>query len=374
MDIIWTYILPFLAILTVLVFVHELGHYSVARWAGVKVEVFSIGFGPEIFGWTAASGTRWKFSAIPLGGYVKMFGDADPASTRAEGLAEMSESDKSLAFHHKPLRDRALIIAAGPAANFVFAIVLLTAMFISAGQPYAPAIIDKIVPDSAAEQAGLQINDRVIALDGVEITRFEDMRRLIMDNPGVRLPITVERAGTTVSLSVTPAISENVDRFGNKHRIGLLGVNSQTVETLRLGPVAAVGEAVNETYSLVTRTLTSLGQIISGSRTAEELGGPLRIAQMSGAVAQTGWLQTIWFMAILSVNLGLINLFPIPVLDGGHLLFHAVEATLGRPVGEKVMEYANLTGLTLVLGLMVFVTWNDLTQMRVFDYLGSFFG
>jgi regulator of sigma E protease len=214
----------------------------------------------------------------------------------------------------------------------------------------------------------------VIALDGVEITRFEDMRRLIMDNPGVRLPITVERAGTTVSLSVTPAISENVDRFGNKHRIGLLGVNSQTVETLRLGPVAAVGEAVNETYSLVTRTLTSLGQIISGSRTAEELGGPLRIAQMSGAVAQTGWLQTIWFMAILSVNLGLINLFPIPVLDGGHLLFHAVEATLGRPVGEKVMEYANLTGLTLVLGLMVFVTWNDLTQMRVFDYLGSFFG
>lgn len=374
MDIIWTYILPFLAILTVLVFVHELGHYSVARWAGVKVEVFSIGFGPEIFGWTAASGTRWKFSAIPLGGYVKMFGDADPASTRGEGLAEMSESDKSLAFHHKPLRDRALIIAAGPAANFVFAIVLLTAMFISAGQPYAPAIIDKIVPDSAAEQAGLQINDRVIALDGVEITRFEDMRRLIMDNPGVRLPITVERAGTTVSLSVTPAISENVDRFGNKHRIGLLGVNSQTVETLRLGPVAAVGEAVNETYSLVTRTLTSLGQIISGSRTAEELGGPLRIAQMSGAVAQTGWLQTIWFMAILSVNLGLINLFPIPVLDGGHLLFHAVEATLGRPVGEKVMEYANLTGLTLVLGLMVFVTWNDLTQMRVFDYLGSFFG
>lgn len=374
MDIIWTYILPFLAILTVLVFVHELGHYSVARWAGVKVEVFSIGFGPEIFGWTAASGTRWKFSAIPLGGYVKMFGDADPASTRAEGLAEMSESDKSLAFHHKPLRDRALIIAAGPAANFVFAIVLLTAMFISAGQPYAPAIIDKIVPDSAAEQAGLQINDRVIALDGVEITRFEDMRRLIMDNPGVRLPITVERAGTTVSLSVTPAISENVDRFGNKHRIGLLGVNSQTVETLRFGPVAAVGEAVNETYSLVTRTLTSLGQIISGSRTAEELGGPLRIAQMSGAVAQTGWLQTIWFMAILSVNLGLINLFPIPVLDGGHLLFHAVEATLGRPVGEKVMEYANLTGLTLVLGLMVFVTWNDLTQMRVFDYLGSFFG
>jgi regulator of sigma E protease len=374
MDIIWTYILPFFAILTVLVFVHELGHYSVARWAGVKVEVFSIGFGPEIFGWTAASGTRWKFSAIPLGGYVKMFGDADPASTRAEGLAEMSESDKSLAFHHKPLRDRALIIAAGPAANFVFAIVLLTAMFISAGQPYAPAIIDKIVPDSAAEQAGLQINDRVIALDGVEITRFEDMRRLIMDNPGVRLPITVERAGTTVSLSVTPAISENVDRFGNKHRIGLLGVNSQTVETLRLGPVAAVSEAVNETYSLVTRTLTSFGQIISGSRTAEELGGPLRIAQMSGAVAQTGWLQTIWFMAILSVNLGLINLFPIPVLDGGHLLFHAVEATLGRPVGEKVMEYANLTGLTLVLGLMVFVTWNDLTQMRVFDYLGSFFG
>jgi regulator of sigma E protease len=374
MDIIWTYILPFLGILTALVFVHELGHYSVARWAGVKVEVFSIGFGPEIFGWTAASGTRWKFSAIPLGGYVKMFGDADPASTRGDGLEGMSEAERALAFHHKPLRDRALIIAAGPAANFVFAIVLLTAMFISAGQPYAPAVLDKVLPDSAAAAAGLQVNDRVIELDGVTITKFEDMRRLIMDNPGVSLAMTIERAGSQLDLTIVPQVSERVDRFGNSHRIGLLGVNSQRVETVRLGPVAAVGAAVNETYSLVTRTLASLGQIITGSRTVEELGGPLRIAQMSGAVAQTGWLQTVWFMAILSVNLGLINLFPIPVLDGGHLLFHAVEATLGRPVGEKVMEFANLTGLTMVLGLMVFVTWNDLTQMRVFEYLGSFFG
>ena len=374
MDIIWTYILPFLGILTALVFVHELGHYSVARWAGVKVEVFSIGFGPEIFGWTAASGTRWKFSAIPLGGYVKMFGDADPASTRGDGLEGMSEAERALAFHHKPLRDRALIIAAGPAANFVFAIVLLTAMFISAGQPYAPAVLDKVLPDSAAAAAGLQVNDRVIELDGVTITKFEDMRRLIMDNPGVSLAMTIERAGSQLDLTIVPQVSERVDPFGNSHRIGLLGVNSQQVETVRLGPVAAVGAAVNETYSLVTRTLASLGQIITGSRTVEELGGPLRIAQMSGAVAQTGWLQTVWFMAILSVNLGLINLFPIPVLDGGHLLFHAVEATLGRPVSEKVMEFANLAGLTMVLGLMVFVTWNDLTQMRVFEYLGSFFG
>lgn len=374
MEFLWTYLLPFLAILTALVFVHELGHYSVARWAGVRVEVFSIGFGPELFGWTAASGTRWKFSAIPLGGYVKMFGDSDPASAGQADDSGWTDDQRKEAFHHQSLRDRALIIAAGPAANFAFAIVLLAGLFMTAGQPQAPAVVDQVVAGSAAERAGLRAGDRILAIDGASIAQFEDFRRIVVDSPGRALAARVARDGREIELTVVPESAEVTDNFGNTHRIGRLGVRSEQTEVVRLGPVAAVGQAVVSSYVLVERTLSALGEIIIGARTADELGGPLRIAQMSGAVAQTGLVQTIWFMAVLSVNLGLINLFPIPVLDGGHLLFHAVEATLGRPMGEKLMEIANLTGLTLVVGLMVFVTWNDLVQLKVFDFFGRLLG
>ena len=374
MEFLWTYLLPFLAILTALVFVHELGHYSVARWAGVRVEVFSIGFGPELFGWTAASGTRWKFSAIPLGGYVKMFGDSDPASAGQADDSCWSDDQRKVAFHHQSLRDRALIIAAGPAANFAFAIVLLAGLFMTAGQPQAPAVVDQVVAGSAAERAGLRAGDRILAIDGARIAQFEDLRRVVVDSPGRALAARVARDGREIELTVVPESAEVTDNFGNTHRIGRLGVRSEQTEVVRLGPVAAVGQAVVSSYVLVDRTLSALGEIITGARTADELGGPLRIAQMSGAVAQTGLVHTIWFMAVLSVNLGLINLFPIPILDGGHLLFHAVEATLGRPMGEKLMEIANLTGLTLVIGLMVFVTWNDLVQLKVFDFFGRLLG
>ena len=374
MEFLWTYLLPFLAILTALVFVHELGHYSVARWAGVRVEVFSIGFGPELFGWTAASGTRWKFSAIPLGGYVKMFGDSDPASAGQADDGGWTDDQRKVAFHHQSLRDRALIIAAGPAANFAFAIVLLAGLFMTAGQPQAPAVVDQVVVGSAAEQAGLRAGDQILAIDGASIAQFEDLRRIVVDSPGRALAARVARDGREIELTVVPESVEVTDNFGNTHRIGRLGVRSEQTEVVRLGPVAAVGQAVVSSYVLVDRTLSALGEIITGARTADELGGPLRIAQMSGAVAQTGLVHTIWFMAVLSVNLGLINLFPIPILDGGHLLFHAVEATLGRPMGEKLMEIANLTGLTLVIGLMVFVTWNDLVQLKVFDFFGRLLG
>ena len=374
MEFLWTYLLPFLAILTALVFVHELGHYSVARWAGVRVEVFSIGFGPELFGWTAASGTRWKFSAIPLGGYVKMFGDSDPASAGQADDSGWTDDQRRAAFHHQSLRDRALIIAAGPAANFAFAIVLLAGLFMTAGQPQAPAVVDQVVVGSAAEQAGLRAGDQILAIDGASIAQFEDLRRIVVDSPGRALAARVARDGREIELTVVPESAEVTDNFGNTHRIGRLGVRSEQTEVVRLGPVAAVGQAVVSSYVLVDRTLSALGEIITGARTADELGGPLRIAQMSGAVAQTGLVHTIWFMAVLSVNLGLINLFPIPILDGGHLLFHAVEATLGRPMGEKLMEIANLTGLTLVIGLMVFVTWNDLVQLKVFDFFGRLLG
>ena len=374
MEFLWTYLLPFLAILTALVFVHELGHYSVARWAGVRVEVFSIGFGPELFGWTAASGTRWKFSAIPLGGYVKMFGDSDPASVGQADDSGWTDDQRKVAFHHQSLRDRALIIAAGPAANFAFAIVLLAGLFMTAGQPQAPAVVDQVVAGSAAERAGLRAGDQFLAIDGASIAQFKDLRRIVVDSPGRALAARVARDGREIELTVVPESAEVADNFGNTHRIGRLGVRSEQTEVVRLGPVAAVGQAVVSSYVLVERTLSALGEIITGARTADELGGPLRIAQMSGAVAQTGLVQTIWFMAVLSVNLGLINLFPIPVLDGGHLLFHAVEATLGRPMGEKLMEIANLTGLTLVIGLMVFVTWNDLVQLKVFDFFGRLLG
>ena len=289
MEFLWTYLLPFLAILTALVFVHELGHYSVARWAGVRVEVFSIGFGPELFGWTAASGTRWKFSAIPLGGYVKMFGDSDPASAGQADDSGWTDDQRKVAFHHQSLRDRALIIAAGPAANFAFAIVLLAGLFMTAGQPQAPAVVDQVVAGSAAERAGLRAGDRILAIDGASIAQFEDLRRIVVDSPGRALAARVARDGREIELTVVPESAEVTDNFGNTHRIGRLGVRSEQTEVVRLGPVAAVGQAVVSSYVLVERTLSALGEIITGARTADELGALCASLKCRGPWRKPAW-------------------------------------------------------------------------------------
>ncbi|HZL58158.1 MAG TPA: RIP metalloprotease RseP [Stellaceae bacterium] len=364
------YIVPFLVVLTVLVFVHELGHYLVARWNGVRIEVFSIGFGPEIFGWNDKVGTRWKFSAIPLGGYVKMFGDADPASRASpHDLAEMTPEERAGSFHHKRLMQRVAVVTAGPAANFIFAIVALALLFATVGQPYTPAEIGRVQPGSAAEAGGLQPGDVIQSIDGKPIDRFEEVQREVRLDDGTPMRLTLLRGTQQLTVSVTPRVTAVTDRFGNQHNFGLLGIERNGVDYVRRNPADALWRAGMETLNLTTGTLTAVWQMIIGARPADEIGGPLRIAQMSGEVAQGGVVALIWFMAVLSVNLGLINLFPVPILDGGHLLFYAAEAVRGKPLGQRAQEYGFRVGLALVLTLMVFATWNDLVHLRVIEFL-----
>jgi regulator of sigma E protease len=365
----WGVIVPFLVVLTILVFVHEMGHYWVARRNGVRVEVFSIGFGPEIFGRTDKAGTRWKFSAIPLGGYVKMFGDSDASSRPGEGVDELSEEEKRVTFFHKRLGQRIAIVAAGPLANFIFAVVLLTGLFSLYGQPFTPPEIGEVQPGSAAESAGFQPGDVIVRIGDTEIERFEQIQRIIAFNPNVPLEVAVERDGSELVLQVTPERVTDTDNFGNEREIGRLGVRRGGFEYIRHDPFTAAYRAVGETYEISAATLRAVGEIITGRRSADELGGPIRIAQMSGQVAEIGIEPLIWFMALLSVNLGLINLFPIPMLDGGHLLFYAIEAVRGRPLGERAQEYGFRIGLALVLSLMIFVTWNDLANLQVFEFI-----
>ena len=360
-------IVPFLVVLTILVFVHEMGHYLIARRNGVKVETFSIGFGPELFGWHDRAGTRWKLSAIPLGGYVKMYGDADAASAPSDTLDQMSAAERSVSFHHKRLGQRAAIIAAGPAANFLFTIIVYSILFMTVGRGVTPPGVGQVMPDSAAAAAGIEPGDLITNIDGRTVTSFEDIVQVVLLNTGTPIDLVIQRDGAERKLSVTPQMVDQKDRFGNHHRLGQLGIRATTQAVFtQLNPASAVWEAGRQTWLAITTTLDGVGQMITGARTAEDLGGPLKIAKMSGEVAQGGIIPLINFMALLSVNLGLINLFPIPVLDGGHLLFYAAEALLGRPLGQRAQEYGFRIGLALVLTLMVFATWNDLVQFGLF--------
>jgi regulator of sigma E protease len=357
----------FLIVLTALVFVHEFGHYLVARWNGVRVEVFSIGFGPELFGRRDRAGTRWKFSAIPLGGYVKMSGDNDPASVLP--ARPMTPEEREVAFNCKNLRQRSAIVAAGPAANFVFAVVVLAALFMTFGEPFTPPIVGQVQPGSAAAAGGMRPGDVVVGIDGQRVHRFEDVQQAVRLDPGKTMTIVVRRGGAEVSLQVTPKRTELTDRFGNRFAVGLLGITHQGIDYVRLGPTAALFQAGAETWTLSVATLKGMWQILIGLRSTDELGGPLRIAQMSGEVAQQGPVAILWLLAVLSINLGLINLFPIPVLDGGHLLFYAAEAVRGKPLGPRAQEYGFRIGLALVLTLMVFATRNDLVHLGIWSWL-----
>ena len=356
-------LVPFLILLTVLVFFHELGHYLVARRNGVRVEVFSIGFGPELFGWSDRAGTRWKFSAIPLGGYVKMFGDADPASMPGEHLQQMTEAEKAVSFHHKRLWQRVAVVAAGPIANFVLAIVILTIIIAIRGQQFSPPDVGQVVPNSAAEAAGIKPGDVVTAIDGQPIDRFEAIQRIVEVNTGTPLALVVKRGEQQLTLRVTPKVMVETDRLGFTHRIARLGIGRKGVDFIQRNPVSALWYAIDESWYLTAGTLKAVWQMIIGLRSSDELSGPIGIFQLSGAVAQEGIIALMGLAAILSINLGLINLFPIPVLDGGHLLFYAAEAIRGKPLSQRAQEYGFRLGLALVFMLMVFATWNDLVRI-----------
>ena len=366
-------ILPFLIILTGLVFVHEIGHYLVARKNGVKVEVFSIGFGSELFGWTDRLGTRWKICAVPLGGYVKMFGDGDISSSTILEDSNESLEEKENAFHHKSLGARAAIVLAGPVANFLFAIILLAGLYSIVGQRYAPPIIDKITTGSSADIAGLVIGDEILQVNEKNIKRFDELQRIVRPNPGKELKFLIRRDNEILLKTVIPQLVEGKDASGSKIVYGLLGVVCEQTTFIRHNPLNSFGLAIEETWVIVSQTLIHVTEMIRGERTTEELGGPIRIAKLSGAVADAGLTSSIWFMAVLSINLGLINLFPVPVLDGGHLFFYLLEFIRGKPLEAKMQGIASYVGLVLVISLMIFVTWNDLVQLNITNFIISVF-
>lgn len=445
---IWFYGGTFILVLSILVFVHEWGHYIVARLCGVKVETFSIGFGKELFGWTDKKGTRWKISLIPLGGYVKMFGDTDPASAghtaevkEGETVRPFTAAEKEVAFFHKSVGKRAAIVFAGPAINFIFAIVLLFGMYVFYGQPVTPPMASAVIAESSADKAGFEPHDKLIEIDGEKITRFEDIRRIVMVALDTPLEMKVEREGEIVTLTATPEKQELTDRFGFSHSRGMLGifgpgqgiaiknivsVNGRDVadidaarkallanmdksitislrrgeettdiirilpraelnkglldkdsvefnalvisdrvgeELLQYGVVNSASAAVGETWRITVSTLKALGQIFTGTRSVTELGGIIRIGAIAGDMAQAGLIAIITFTALLSINLGLINLFPVPMLDGGHLVFYAIEAIKGNPVPEKAQEYAFRVGFVILVGMMLFANINDIVQL-----------
>ena len=371
----WMYIAGFLLVLGPLVTVHEFGHYLVGRWFGVKAEAFSVGFGRELFGWTDRRGTRWKISALPLGGYVQFKGDMNPASVPDEAaLAAIPAGERGDAFHFKPLWQRALIVAAGPVTNILVALGIFAAFFMVLGKPVpveadAQLTIASFSEGSAAQAAGMQVGDRIVSIDGRPVRDFTEVRSAIMLHPGRTFAIAVERAGEAREFSVTAKREVLTDQFGNSSTVGLIGIAPAAAQFAfePQGPIAASAMAVEHSWNLVRTMVTGIRQIFSGERSVRELGGPVKIAKYSGEQFSLGPLAFVEFMALISLNLAFINLLPIPALDGGHLAFYAAEAIRRKPVGQRGQEWAFRTGVALVLMLMLFVTVNDVVSLPVFS-------
>jgi regulator of sigma E protease len=454
----------FLVVLTVLVFIHELGHFSVARWCGVRVEVFSIGFGPELFGWTDRTGTRWKFSWLPLGGYVRMFGQGESA-LEGDAARPLTDAERAVSFKDKNVAQRMAIVVAGPAANFIFAIVVLALMYVFIGKAHTDPVVGMVTPNSAAADAGLQPGDRVLALNGSPVDEFIDIDQVVQLNLERPLAITIDRGGKQLELTAHPVLVKDKDIFGNAVRVSQLGIDphmdpvvgevvadsaaekaglqrgdrflalnrtpvtefgqivtivrqnldqpiaitidrggkqleltasptivevkdgsgkivrvprlgiaaSDTRPLVTVGPGEAILSASQEVYSQSVNILTGLWQMVSLERSSDEIRGVATIAKMAGDVASLGFVSFLLFSVALSVNLGLINLFPVPMLDGGHLVYYAVEAIRGKPLGERAQEFGLKVGLALVLSLMLFATWNDLVYFKVVDFVKSLF-
>ncbi len=358
------FIAGFILLLGPLVVIHELGHYLVGRWCGVKADAFSVGFGKELWGRTDSRGTRWKLSAIPLGGYVKFHGDADAASTPdADGVAAMSAEERKGAFSAAALWQRALIVAAGPVTNLLFAVVIFAAFNLAFGKIVAPPVIAKFAENAPAQAAGLKIGDRIVAVDGARVEQFPDIAERVIPYPGGTVTLAVQRDGRTFTVPVKLLAHVERDRFGNESRIGRLGIAPAKAEIAPVGPVEAVTLAGTQTWGVMRMLWVGIGQIVTGQRSLDELGGPIKTAKYSGEQLSLGWLPFVSFAAFISINLAFINLLPIPTLDGGHLAFYAVEALRRKPVGARSQDWAYRAGLGFVLALMVFVTLNDLVSV-----------
>ncbi len=361
-------IIPFLVVLTVVVFFHELGHFLVARWCGVRVLAFSVGFGPELIGREDKHGTRWKVCAIPLGGYVKFSGDENAASVPdRDGQAQMDEETRRTAFFAKNPWQRSAIVAAGPIANFILAIVIFAGMFGFLGKYETLPRVDQVQEGSAAEMAGILPGDVILSINGDPVESFGEVQRVVTVNAGVPIQMEVERDGAVEQLTATPELQEINDGFGNTQKVGILGIQRNTsqedVIVKRFGPVEAVGEGVKETWYILDRTLGYIGGLFIGKEDPDQLGGPIRVAQISGQVATHGILPLINLTAVLSISIGLLNLMPVPMLDGGHLMYYVIEIVRGKPLSEKLQDFGFRIGITLVLLLMGFATWNDLRSI-----------
>ncbi|MBV8096217.1 MAG: RIP metalloprotease RseP [Acetobacteraceae bacterium] len=357
--------LAFLVVLGVLVFIHELGHYLAARWRGVHVEAFSIGFGQALASWTDRSGTIWKLAWIPLGGYVKLHGQERPQDVPAKVRATWIPGRT---FHEKPVLSRMIIVAAGPAANFVLAMVLFTGLFAIAGKPAVP-VVSEVRTNSAAAHAGFAPGDQIEAINGAHVDSFEDVQRMVSARPGEPLTVRVLRDGQDRDLQIVTETEVSGGR-----RVGVMGVRGSNTAFVRVPPLEAIRDGAVQTWDVTAQTVVGVSQMITGRRGTDDIGGPLRIAQLSGQVAELGLASLVSFIAVLSVNLGLINLIPIPLLDGGHLLFYLAEAVRGRPISPRAQEYGFRAGLALLVSLFIFATWNDLTHLGLFRWVAGLIG
>ena len=365
-------LIPFLILILVVVFIHEYGHYYFAKKYGVGVTDFSIGFGKELFGWNDKYGTRWKICLLPLGGYVKFFGDRNvfSQSDQEEVLKQYSTEDQKKLFILKPLYQRSLIVFGGPLANFLLAVLIFSSIYMFVGKDFTPAVIDEVQNDSPAEIAGMMKNDVILEIDGVEIKSILDVSKLISLSTREFVEFKVSRYDQELLLKVKPNLINSDDGLGNQIKKRIVGIKlspfNNEVNHVKLGPVKAIYYSINEVYFVTTSTLKYMGSIIAGSGDSSQLGGPIRIAKITGQVAEFGIVPFLSIMAYISISLGLINLFPIPLLDGGHLMFYAFEKVLGRPLSQKTQENFFRIGMFLLLFLMFFATFNDLKDLGLF--------
>lgn len=365
-----TYVL----MVAILVVVHEGGHYLAGRYFGCKIDSFAFGFGRELFGVNDRRGTRWKINLVPLGGYVKFTGDMNEASQPSPEVLALPPEERADLFVFKPLWQKAIIVAAGPLINFLFAILILAGFYLALGHPYTPPVVAEVVKGSPAAAAGIMPGDRVVSIDGSGVERFEDIISTVLGSTGAPMNVVIARDGAEKALVITPKMMETTDRFGNVIRHGRLGIGRGPQVVQDVGPVTALVYGVKDTGSIIASIASTMRQVVMGERSLSDFGGPVKAGQVTGQQASLGVLSFIAFMAFFSINLGFINLLPIPVLDGGHLLLYAVEAVRRRPIGAKIQEWAFMSGFAALMSLMVVLTWNDLGSVGVWKRLSGWLG